>query len=77
MRCFVCDGAAHVWDRDPDGKSVDCYRCGRYDISASTLVDMYQNIRIFSVDITRTWLHEQREDGENPPMIERHTAFWD
>ena len=77
MSCFVCDGLAQVWARAPDGKSVDCPECGRYDISGSTLAEMHQHIRIFTVDMTRIWLKEQREAGENPPLIERHTAFWD
>jgi hypothetical protein len=77
MACYVCNGTAQVWDRNMGGKSVDCPGCGRYDISASAFADMNQNIRIFIVDMTRNWLKEQRAAGENPPLIERHTAFWD
>ena len=76
MSCFVCDGIAQVWDREPEGKSVDCVDCGRYDISAATLAERNVHIRIFIVDMTRTWLKEQRAAGEDPPFIERHTAFW-
>ena len=73
MRCYICGAVAQTWDFVNGGKSVDCVKCSRYDITGSLLQVRRRNDDRFDVEQTRAWLQAERDIGHSPPVIRSGT----
>lgn len=76
MRCYICNEQAGEMVNG-DQKLVDCRSCGPYRISNTLIALRNQDIRIFRTTETRVWLQEQRNSGEQIPLLHTRNVLWD
>jgi len=70
MRCFICNESSTSTPFTHGGQSFDCYGCGAYSISGTTLHLCQQELLVFDVERSRDWLANRRNEGQERPIIQ-------
>lgn len=76
MKCANCSGEAQQVDSELDGIEINCPSCGHFGVSASVL--RQRSGRIFDVEKTRVFLHNERDiNPGRVPVIDSENVIWE